>query len=87
MMPKPRYSAEHKAQGEQESRPLFTFDIWFPGDRRSKITGVLVDSEIREIVSRLRRVSERAVIGPDLICDACDIGAEGHQFDCPEAQV
>lgn len=24
---------------------------------------------------------------PDTECDACQIGSEGHEYDCPEAQV
>lgn len=59
-IPQPRYSQEHKDQSAAEHRPLFTLDIWYPRDKRVTATGVLVDSEIDEIIARLQRVRELA---------------------------
>lgn len=52
-IPQPRYSEEHKAQAEREGRPLFTLDIWYPGVRRATTTGVLLDSQIEQMIARL----------------------------------
>lgn len=59
-VPQPRYGAKHREHARREDRPLFTLDIWHLGDRRTTSTGVLLDSEIDEMIARLQRVKEKA---------------------------
>lgn len=54
-VPRPRYSAEHKAQAKELGAPLFTLDIWYLGDHRTTCTGVLHGSEIEESIERIRK--------------------------------
>ena len=61
-VPQPKYSKEHKDQAAESERPLFTLDIYhYPMKRRHTSTGVLGDSEIDEMISRLQRVKAQSM--------------------------
>ncbi len=66
--PQPRYSKEHREQAVRENRPLFTLDIYYPkgtksphGLKRSTITGVLSEEELKDAARMLGRQIQKQI--------------------------
>lgn len=101
-VPQPRYSPEHKEQARRENLALFTLDIdrRFLNKEGGRVTSTgACAPRIYPYLRMLRLIldgiqpniaaQEAGIVGavlPDILCDSCDIGPAGHEFDCPNAQ-